>query len=748
MSLILHAKNLPPRVEKLVKEITEKSPKYTEAQVWATAWSIYCKHIKPGDGHCSKGPDDYLTHQAGARTAMNYTTVSTTTLPKAVIKVLAEVRFNKRKISVTQATSFSMYSAGDDGAKGFTALVDIDTNQTDVTWGAFGGGGLGTKPSPVDDVNTPKKSLPDHLVVVQGQIGGRDPYASIICTPTAFARLTGAPRVASTSGFISEKVTALAKVIGSKLKAIKAPGDAKPNLASNAGGFIMYLFKARKNNAAYQHVQTLFGRMSDVGTGFGVSTELEALAHETLRHFKSDADVVGVGLVLLGGARRPRAAAAFETWANQHIDMAPAEPALSPDTAFESEVTPEIQKLAALVWAKLRKSPKAAQAFAFNLAEDVNWHSIKSVTYDPDEVMPNGLVSGVSSKLSYDLIGMAALVVALFRVAGMGAQAAAVKAEAVREFADDFVPQERTAMNKTAYFTVLLPPGSSQWQSPTKVLSRGAFKTRREAFEWAAKNVPGVKVTIDEYDDPEVVEKAMIAVAVEVHKNGEQGTFLRNVNPVGAKALMEDHLVESERGYLYPKQPAFDHFFKTLHGVHASVTRVAARYVRAFNKFNAPELVSQLLTVLEQEGLKDALNQVKMKKVPEIVEKAWASRGKTAAVKVPVTIRDWMLYKDPGAGPAAKALTTALKAGQKALLATLALPAYKRLDPEDSEDHAEKLGTLIRKVYRTHVAPVQGQHADFGAYDTEPTNVAIQSLVDTAKDFYGIRARLDLGDYL
>ncbi len=53
----------------------------------------------------------------------------------------------------------------------------------------------------------------------------------------------------------------------------------------------------------------------------------------------------------------------------------------------------------------------------------------------------------------------------------------------------------------------------------------------------------------------------------------------------------------------------------------------------AFNKFNAPELVSQLLAVLEKEGLKDTLNQLRMKKIPQLVDKAWNSRGKTASSK-------------------------------------------------------------------------------------------------------------------
>lgn len=161
------------------------------------------KCIKEMDGKvddpgafCASLADRVMGPEWRSKKAMRLEGIMTSTLPPVLKKVLAEVRSNKRKINVRIDTSFSMYSAGDDGAKGFTALVDIDTQQYNVTWGAFGGGALGMKPSPVDDVNTPKKPLLDHLVVVQGQIGGRDPYASLVMTDKAYARLTGAGRQA------------------------------------------------------------------------------------------------------------------------------------------------------------------------------------------------------------------------------------------------------------------------------------------------------------------------------------------------------------------------------------------------------------------------------------------------------------------------------------------------------------------------------------------------------------------------
>ena len=56
----------------------------------------------------------------------------------------------------------------------------------------------------------------------------------------------------------------------------------------------------------------------------------------------------------------------------------------------------------------------------------------------------------------------------------------------------------------------------------------------------------------------------------------------------------------------------------------------------AFNKYNAPELMTQLMKVLADNGLDDAVNQLRMKKVPQLVNKAWDKRGKTAGLRAKV----------------------------------------------------------------------------------------------------------------
>ena len=51
---------MPAKVDKYYKEIKRDNPDYSEAQAWATAWSVFCKHVEPGSDHCSKPPSEYL----------------------------------------------------------------------------------------------------------------------------------------------------------------------------------------------------------------------------------------------------------------------------------------------------------------------------------------------------------------------------------------------------------------------------------------------------------------------------------------------------------------------------------------------------------------------------------------------------------------------------------------------------------------------------------------------------------------
>jgi transcription antitermination factor NusG len=53
-------KSAPKKVDDLFKEVKDGNPSYSDEQAWATAWSIYCKHVDPNGEHCHKTPGGYL----------------------------------------------------------------------------------------------------------------------------------------------------------------------------------------------------------------------------------------------------------------------------------------------------------------------------------------------------------------------------------------------------------------------------------------------------------------------------------------------------------------------------------------------------------------------------------------------------------------------------------------------------------------------------------------------------------------
>lgn len=51
---------MPSDVDRYFEEVKQGNPSYSDAQVWATAWSIFCKHKDPGSDHCKKDQGEYL----------------------------------------------------------------------------------------------------------------------------------------------------------------------------------------------------------------------------------------------------------------------------------------------------------------------------------------------------------------------------------------------------------------------------------------------------------------------------------------------------------------------------------------------------------------------------------------------------------------------------------------------------------------------------------------------------------------
>lgn len=63
---------MPSPVDKYFKEVKKSNPTYSDEQAWATAWSIYCKHVNPGSPSCHKPTEEYLKREAAARPLLGF----------------------------------------------------------------------------------------------------------------------------------------------------------------------------------------------------------------------------------------------------------------------------------------------------------------------------------------------------------------------------------------------------------------------------------------------------------------------------------------------------------------------------------------------------------------------------------------------------------------------------------------------------------------------------------------------------
>ena len=64
---------MPAKIDELFDEIKESNPSYSDEQAWATAWSIYCKHVEPGSDSCHLPTSEYLKGKSAAiRVAARY----------------------------------------------------------------------------------------------------------------------------------------------------------------------------------------------------------------------------------------------------------------------------------------------------------------------------------------------------------------------------------------------------------------------------------------------------------------------------------------------------------------------------------------------------------------------------------------------------------------------------------------------------------------------------------------------------
>lgn len=54
---------MPTKVDRLVKQIIASNPTYDDAKAYATAWSVYCRYVKPNSPSCHRLATEYLTRE-------------------------------------------------------------------------------------------------------------------------------------------------------------------------------------------------------------------------------------------------------------------------------------------------------------------------------------------------------------------------------------------------------------------------------------------------------------------------------------------------------------------------------------------------------------------------------------------------------------------------------------------------------------------------------------------------------------
>lgn len=153
------AVNLPADVERYVKEVKEGNPDYTDEQVWATAWSIFCR-ANPDSEHCHQ--ESYLKAAALNKTAgySHYWEVKTEIDPAVWDKIVAAA---KKIVAAAEAQGIAVRGPMGTGKPEFTD-EDIALNGDAATRNDYESFVLIRKPDGFSFVKTDEK--PYDAVVV------------------------------------------------------------------------------------------------------------------------------------------------------------------------------------------------------------------------------------------------------------------------------------------------------------------------------------------------------------------------------------------------------------------------------------------------------------------------------------------------------------------------------------------------------------------------------------------------------
>jgi hypothetical protein len=107
-------------------------------------------------------------------------------LTPAIRKALEGVRYGARDIEVLPAETFTPYSEGGRGQRGFTLVLNLETGESKTVRGSWGGSNMFVQ-SPVDH-STEALPLPQTGVVIKGTTGHPRTFATIYAHPAAVGR--------------------------------------------------------------------------------------------------------------------------------------------------------------------------------------------------------------------------------------------------------------------------------------------------------------------------------------------------------------------------------------------------------------------------------------------------------------------------------------------------------------------------------------------------------------------------------
>ena len=109
--------------------------------------------------------------------------IETKSLPDSIKNALKQVGYGSNDISVEVVEKSNLRNpAAFEGNRGYAILVNLETGETKVTWGSWGGSNMFVQ-TIVDDCEQ-EFDLPHNCAVIKGESGGRGNYAHLYLHPS------------------------------------------------------------------------------------------------------------------------------------------------------------------------------------------------------------------------------------------------------------------------------------------------------------------------------------------------------------------------------------------------------------------------------------------------------------------------------------------------------------------------------------------------------------------------------------